>query len=270
MEHHSEVVAMIRTFCIALLLFAAPAALAADAAQTSGAWQQLRAQFYGNREIGEVDEKLMSVVAPGSTPDPTATPVAIRFGAQAAGEVRQVRVIIDHNPAPVAATMQLELGVPIDEIELRLRIDRATSVRAIAELADGSIEMRSAWVNASGGCSAPPSASGGGVLGDIRFRPSSDGRALQMSVRHPNNSGFQIDPVSGDPIPPHFVSHLRVRAGDQTLIDADTGISLSENPTIRIASGKKLAAPLTLEAVDSAQAKFQATWSGAAPKSGGG
>jgi sulfur-oxidizing protein SoxY len=260
---------MIRLLAAVSMLAFAPALVAADDAATSGAWHTLRSEFYGAREIGEVDEALMSMAAPGATPDPTATPVTLHFGGKAAGKVRQVRVIIDHNPAPVAATMRLADDVPIDEIEMRLRIDRATSVRAIAEMADGSLEMRSVWVRASGGCSAPPSASGAGALGAIRFRPSADAKSLQVSIRHPNNSGFQIDPVSGEAIPPHFVSHLRIRSGDTVVLDADTGISLSENPTIRIASGSRLAAPLTVEAVDSKQEKFTATWDGAGAKTGG-
>ena len=261
---------MIRKLAAAAAIVAfAGAACAADDAQTSGAWQTLRTEFYGTRELGEVDESLMRITGPAATPDPTATPVTLHFGEKAAGKVKQVRVIIDHNPAPIAATMQLAQGVPIDEIEMRLRIDRATNVRAIAELADGSLQMRSVWIRASGGCSAPPSPGGAGTLGDIRFRSTADLKSLQMSIRHPNNSGFQIDPVSGEPIPPHFVSHIRLRSGDKVLLEADTGISLSENPTIRIASGTKLAAPLTLEAVDSKQATFTATWNGAAGKAGG-
>ena len=254
---------MITKLAFVAMLAYAPAAFAADDAQTSGAWHALREAYYGGREIGEVDETLMSLAAPASTPDPSATPVTIRFGAQAAGKVRQVRLIIDHNPSPVAATMQLEQGVPIDEVELRIRVDRATSVRAIAELDDGRLEMRSAWVNASGGCSSPPSAAGAGALGDIRFRPGAGGRALQVSLRHPNNSGFQIDPLSGDAIPPHFVLHMRLRSGEQTLLDADTGISLAENPTVRIASEQGFSAPLTLDAVDSKNQRYEATWNGA-------
>lgn len=261
---------MIKKLLLATMLIFAPSAFAFDDIVSSGAWETLRTQFYGTHEIGEVDEKLMSMAAPGATPDPAATPVTLHFGPQAAGKVRQVRVIIDHNPAPIAATMQLASGVPIEEIELRLRIDRATSVRAIAELTDGGLEMRSVWVKAGGGCSAPPSAAGAGMLGDIRFRASPDQKSLQMSILHPNNSGFQIDPVSGEAIPPHFVSHIRLRSGDKTVLEADTGISLSQNPTIRVASGSRLAAPLTLEAVDSKLAQFSATWNGAAPKSGGG
>jgi sulfur-oxidizing protein SoxY len=250
------------------LLLASAFADTADDARSSGAWQALRANFYANRDIGEVDEKLMSVSAPASTPDPTATPVVIHFGAGAAGKVKQVRLIIDHNPAPLAATLQLEQGVPIDDIELRVRIDRATSVRAVAELADGSLEMRSVWVNASGGCSAPSSAAGGGVLGDIRMRPSADGKSLQASIHHPNHSGFQIDPLTGDAVPPHFVTHMVLRAGNETLLDADTGISLSENPTLRIGSTQRLPAPLMLDATDSKQASFHASWNGAKTSGG--
>jgi len=244
---------------------APPVALAQSQAPASGAWPSMRQQLYGSRDIGEGSDELMSIEAPGSTPDPTATPVVVRFGQPLQGRVKQVRVIIDNNPSPLVATMDLAAGWPVDEVDLRVRIDRYTSVRAVAETADGRLEMRSTWVNASGGCSAPPGAAAGGVLGQIRFRPSPDAHALQFSIRHPNNSGFQIDPRTGDPIPPHFVSHIRLSAGGQTLMEADTGISLSENPTLRIASTRPLGSPLTVEASDvPTQERFTATWTAGA------
>lgn len=227
----------------------------------SGAWQTLRPLLYGARNIGEGSDQLMSVEAPASTPDPSATPVVIHFGAGLAGKIKQLRVIIDNNPSPIVATMNMTSKLPVDEIDLRVRIDRFTSVRAIAETDDGRLEMRSTWVNASGGCSAPPSAAAGGTPGQIRFHPSSDGKALQISIRHPNNSGFQIDPRTGDPIPPHFISAIRLVARGQTVMEAETGISLSENPTVRITAREPLPQPLTVEATDvPTQARFTATW----------
>jgi sulfur-oxidizing protein SoxY len=247
---------------VLLLVVAAPFPVLADSqSPANGAWQPMRPQLYGTRDIGEVDDQLMSIEAPGTTPDPAATPVVIRFGGALAGRVKQVRVIIDNNPSPLVTTMDLKEGLPVDEIDLRVRIDRFTSVRAIAETIDGKLEMRSTWVNASGGCSAPPGAAAGGILGQIRFRPSGDAKSLQISIRHPNNSGFQIDPRTGDAIPPHFVSHIRLSAGGETLMEADTGISLSENPTLRIASSKPLSSPLTVEATDvPTQERYTATW----------
>jgi sulfur-oxidizing protein SoxY len=251
---------------MALNAVSMPAVWAQAQSPSSGAWQYLRGQFYGSRDIGEVDENLMSIQAPANTPDPSATPITVRFGDAAAGKVKQLRLIIDNNPSPLAATMNLEPGVPVDELDMRVRIDRFTSVRAIAEMNDGSLEMRSAWVNASGGCSAPPSAASGGTLGEIRLRAANDDKTLQMSIRHPNNSGFQIDPVSGDAIPPHYISHIRLSAGSKTVLDADTGISLSENPTLRIASEQPLPAPLEFVATDSKDGHFSGTWTGPGSK----
>jgi len=258
-----------RTAALLAVLSVLAAAASADTQQSpaNGAWQYMRAQLYGTRDISEVGDETMSIEAPGSTPDPSATPVALHFGGDLEGKVKQVRVIIDNNPSPLVTIMDLKPGLPVQEIDLRVRIDRYTSVRAVAETTDGHLEMRSTWVNASGGCSTPPSATEGGTLGQIRFRPSADAKALQISIRHPNNSGFQIDPRTGDPIPPHFVSHIRVSSGGETLMEADTGISLSENPTLRIASHAPLRSPLTVEATDvPTQERYTATWTAGSTK----
>jgi sulfur-oxidizing protein SoxY len=264
-----EAGSQIRKWAAFALLAVPMLGLADTQSPANGAWQTMRPNLYGTRDIGELGDELMSIEAPASTPDPSATPIVVHFGQELSGKVKQVRVIIDNNPSPLVTTMNLKAGLTVAEIDLRVRIDRFTSVRAIAETDEGHLEMRSTWVNASGGCSAPPSASQGGTLGEIRFHPSADDKALQISIRHPNNSGFQIDPRSGDPIPPHFISHIRLLAHGQTLMEAETGISLSENPTVRIATSEALATPLTFEATDvPTQARFTATWPG--PGSGAG
>jgi sulfur-oxidizing protein SoxY len=252
----------------ALLGFGSAAfALSDGQTPTSGAWEYLQQQFYPNRNLGLLDEAYMSLDAPANTPDPAATPLTLRFGDAAVGHIKQIRVIIDNNPSPLAATFDVADGARVAEIGLRVRIDRFTSVRAIAETSDGKFEMRSTWVNASGGCSAPPSTLTAGTLGDIRFRPSPDSRSLLISIRHPNNSGFQIDPRSGEPIASHYVSHIRFSSDGRTLLEADTGISLSENPTLRIASDQPLPAPIAVDVVDSKDAHFNASWRGGVAQS---
>jgi sulfur-oxidizing protein SoxY len=250
-----------------LLLGTSSLSLADDAAQpTSGMWDFLRAKYYGDQPIGLVDDRYMSLEAPTNTPDPASTPLTLRFADST--RIKRARVFIDNNPSPLVAT--LEFGdVPLTEIDMRVRIDRFTSVRVVAEKSDGGLEMRSTWVQASGGCSAPPSqAAGGGALGEIRLRPSEDATAVLVSIHHPNSSGFQIDPKTGDNIPPHYISHIRISAGGKALLDADTGISIAENPTLRIASDKGLSAPLAVDAVDSVtQAHFTASTQSASPRS---
>ncbi|MDE1923111.1 MAG: quinoprotein dehydrogenase-associated SoxYZ-like carrier [Gammaproteobacteria bacterium] len=246
----------------AALTFVPRLMLAQAVSPDVGAWQYLQGEFYGTRDIGEVDERFMSLEAPANTPDPAATPLTLHFGAAAIGHIKEIRIIIDNNPSPVVATIDVGAAARLREIGLRVRIDRFTSVRAIAETTDGRLEMRSRWVNASGGCSAAPSAAAGGTIGQMRFRPTPDGKALQISIRHPNHSGFQIDPVSGDAIPPHFVSHIRILAGGHALIDAATGISISENPTLRLVSDVALPMPVAVDALDSKGGHFHAVWGG--------
>ncbi len=246
------------------LLSAGPAFLSAEEQQPSaGSWEFLRGKYYGDKDMGVVDEAHMSIEVPGNTPDPSATPLTLRFAQEAGRRPRRVRVFIDNNPSPLVATFDFADAPAIVQIDMRVRIDRFTSVRAIAEESDGSLEMRSGWVKASGGCSAPPSPAAGGTLGEVRLRPSTDAKAVQVSIRHPNSSGFQIDPRTGDNIPAHYISHLVVNVGGKPLLEADTGISLSENPSLRIATDSILPLPVTVEAVDSVtQAHYVAAWNG--------
>jgi len=245
---------------VGLVLLAAQSQGLEEATQpSSSAWAVLRSQYYGDRFMGEVDEAYMSLEVPANTPDPAATPLTLRFAADDHRRIKRVRVFIDNNPSPLVATLDFPT-TPVTEINMRVRVDRFTSVRAIAETSDGALEMRSGWVKASGGCSAPPSAAAGGMLGEIRVRPAADSKSLQIGIRHPNASGFQIDPRSGDPIPAHYISHIRVNAGGSALLDADTGISISENPALRIVADRSLTMPISVDAVDSqTQAHYTAS-----------
>src|ERR1700679_3896405 len=148
--------------CGAVLLIAAGTAFADDQQPSGAMWDFLRTKYYGDRPMGLVDETYMSLEVPGNTPDPAATPLTLRFADAPAARIKRVRVFVDNNPSPLVATFELG-DPPVTQIDLHVRIDRFTSVRVVAERADGGLEMRSAWVKASGGCSAPPSAGGGGT-----------------------------------------------------------------------------------------------------------
>jgi sulfur-oxidizing protein SoxY len=259
MRHRRKPVSVAVALC--LLGAIPPCVLAEEQQPSASSWQFLRAKYYGDKDMGVVDEAHMSIEVPANTPDPAATPVTLRFAPEEGRRPKRVRVFIDNNPSPVVATFDLAGTPTIVQIDMRVRVDRFTSVRVIAEESDGSLEMRSSWVKAAGGCSAPPNPAAGGTLGEIRLRPTADTKAVQLSIRHPNSSGFQIDPKSGDNIPAHYISHVVVNAGGKPLLEADTGISLSENPSLRIATDTVLPLPVTVDAVDSVtQAHYAAAW----------
>ena len=64
-------------------------------------------------------------------------------------------MIIDVNPAPVAATFQIGKDAGVTHLSTRVRVDDYSWLRAIAETNDGALHMSQTFVKASGGCSAP-------------------------------------------------------------------------------------------------------------------
>ena len=92
------------------------------------------------------------------------------------GDTRRVKaftIVIDENPAPVAATFNIGPSVVVSAISTRVRVNSYTNVHAVAELSDGKLYVVKTYVKASGGCSAPAVKNADEAkvsLGQMRFR----------------------------------------------------------------------------------------------------
>ncbi len=75
-------------------------------------------------------------------------------------------------------------------------------------------------------------------------------------IRHPNNSGLQMDQVSRLYIPACFVRELKVWQGDQLVTAMEGGISISEDPNIRFNYLPNGAKTFRIEARDTANHVF--------------
>src|SRR5438045_9122165 len=112
---------------------------------------------------------------PYSAENDTIVPVTIRTMISA-GDTRRVvaiTLVIDQNPAPMAARFELGQDASVSQIATRVRVNNYTDVHAIAELSDGKLYVAKTYVKASGGCSAPAAKNADGAkakLGQIRFR----------------------------------------------------------------------------------------------------
>ena len=220
----------------------------ATAEQPSQSWAFLKEELFGDRPIHD-GSALISLDAPYRAQDAAIVPIGLSVDAGPERRVSRLTLVIDVNPVPVAAEFELgeAMGRPV-ELSMRVRIDAYSNVRVIAELDDGSLYQFARFVKASGGCSAPALKDQDAAmasLGEIRLRrfpPANQGSAAgaaeerpeaQVMVRHPNNSGFQMDPISRLYIPALFVNELSVAQGDELLFRMTGGISISEDPTIR-------------------------------------
>ncbi len=250
----------------ALLAMVAPGAtLAAD-----DPWPSLRKEVFQDRPIADSDGTLQ-MFAPAQAEDAAVVPVSIRIPASIEATARSVTLIIDRNPAPVAAKIILgqafAAGGRLGErkIETRIRVDSFSKVRAILETDDGKLHMVSRFVAGAGGCSAPAAKDLDEALastGKMQIRVLSDPnraadfREAIVSVRHPSFTGMQRDPKTNDFTPAWFVTQIDIRHEGQMLVQVEGGISISENPHFRFNFESRKLDVLEVRAVDTRGAEF--------------
>jgi sulfur-oxidizing protein SoxY len=188
-----------------------------------------------------------------------------------ARRVLAITLVIDQNPAPMAARFELGQDSSVSEISTRVRVNNYTDVHAVAELSDSKLYMTKTYVKASGGCSAPAAKNveeAKGKLGQMRFRqfakpsegPTSGAREAQIMIGHPNNSGLQMDQVTQLYIPAFFINELRIWQDDNLVLAMEGGISISEDPNIRFTYVPNGPKRFRVEAKDTEGHVFQNEW----------
>ncbi len=205
-------------------------------------WPSLKTAYFGDREIRENADDVLTLEAPVRAEDAAIVPINVKsVQPQTADKyIKNIHIIIDNNPMPYSANFHLSPALGDIDIATRVRVDQYTDMRAIAEMNDGSLHMVSKFVKASGGCSAPAGKDMEAAIArlgkmQIRMRDASIGETTkaQVVVSHPNNSGLQFDQETRGYIPPHYVKEIVIDFEDENLITLEAGISISEDPSIR-------------------------------------
>ncbi|NKN36138.1 quinoprotein dehydrogenase-associated SoxYZ-like carrier [Agrobacterium sp. a22-2] len=221
-------------------------------------WSALKEDIVGTTDLRD-GAALFSVTAPYRANDAATVPVTIEQTDPAGGPIQSIKLVIDENPAPLAAEIRFGPAMTPLKFETRVRVNQYSNIRAIAETPQGTF-MTGRFVKASGGCSAPatkdPAAALNG-MGEMRLKlfdgtasMSNTRREAQIMIRHPNYSGLQRDQITQLFIGAHFISELEVRQGDDLLFALEGGISVSENPAFRFSYIDNGAPDLTIHAVD--------------------
>ena len=243
-------------------------ATAAAAQTVPDSWPDLRQQLFKDAAIVE-DATFATLEAPPRAEDAALTPVTMSVH-RPAGDPRRVTklsLVIDENPVPLAGEFKLGANADVSSLSTRVRVNAYTNMRLIAELSDGSLHMTKTYVKAAGGCSAPATKAldeANAALGKMKLRVIADappGRGdYVVMLRHPNNSGLQMDQVTRLYTPARYVDHLAVYQGADLIFSVEGGISISEDPNFRFDFARNDAKTLRVEASDIDNAHFKAEW----------
>ncbi len=220
---------------------AAPGGLPAPATHTDSSpeWESLREKLFQSRPI-DATPGTVQVIAPLRAAYGASVPVKIvsKLPQTSGLYVKRLYLLVDKNPSPIAAVLDLTTEVGQADFETRLRVDEYSHVRVVAELSNGQLHMDSRYVKTSGGCSAPPNRSALNLIGKTVLKVPEQVTMEQpttadVTVVHPNDTGFELNNVTVMYIPAHFVRSIKVSYGDRKVFDADLDFSISENPTLR-------------------------------------
>jgi sulfur-oxidizing protein SoxY len=231
----------------------------------SEAWPDLREWLFADREIQDGAGVLL-LSAPDRAHDAAIVPLEITALIPQTPEryIKTIHLVIDQNPAPVAGVFHLSPQSGSATIATRVRINEYTHVRAIAETSDGALYMASRFVKAAGGCSAPAlkdHEQAMARLGQIKIKPLTPFRPgepneVQVLISHPNYSGMQMDPLTRNWIPPHYVQKIEFGYGGRTVMLIEGDISLSENPSIHFSLVPEQPGELSVRVLDSEDQEF--------------
>jgi sulfur-oxidizing protein SoxY len=260
--------------------FAPPASAQQQPQPPEKTWESLKDDITGGKPLLDGSD-LLALDAPMRAEDAAVVPITVRaLRPQSRNStIKAITLVVDENPAPLAATVSFGPGAATASFSTRLRINAYSYVRAIAEMEDGSLRMVKKFVKASGGCSAPALKDQDKTIaemGQLRLRQfaaadaaaqdhalgaaDNDGIEAQVMVRHPNYSGLQMDQITMLYIPAHYVSALEVKRGEASILKMEGGISLSENPSFRFVFRKEGAGELSVSAEDTQGKVFAKSW----------
>jgi sulfur-oxidizing protein SoxY len=239
---------------------------AADTEIQDAVWTRgLKAAYFGDRTIVESDD-VVTLDAPERAENAALVPISIRSKLPQTVErsIRTIWLVVDRNPGPLAGTFHFTPQNGRADLDLRVRINEYTPVRAIAETSDGELHMSRRFVKASGGCSAPASGDIDAALarlGRMKIRTTADAppgepRQIQLLVSHPNTNGLQMDQLTGLYTPARFVNAVRVTFDGSEIFSAETSFAISENPSFGFYFVPTRAGELTAEVTDTDGQRF--------------
>jgi sulfur-oxidizing protein SoxY len=261
----------LRLVCAASLLLAAHG-LRPTVAEEYDPWPGLVQDIFNNRPMHDGSD-IIGIEMPYRAEDAAIVPVTLRskLAPTDTRRIRTITLVIDQNPSPMAAKFSLGAEANVSEISTRVRVNNYTNVHAVAELSDGQLYVIKTFVKASGGCSAPAAKNpeeAKARIGQMRYRqfarsgegPTSGVREAQVMIGHPNNSGLQMDQLTQLYIPAFFINELKLSQDDDLVLAVEGGISISEDPNIRLTYVSNGAKHFRAEARDTEGHAFEHQW----------
>ena len=230
--------------------------LGSGPALAQSAWDDIRGALYGDDPVISQSAHV-ALEAPYRATDDARTVLGGHITAPLGQMITAVTLVIDENPAPVAADFTLAQPQTEFAFSLTTRINGQTPLHLVALTDAGERHVAEAYLKTSGqgACAAPPGTNpvaALATLGDMEltFLPALDAPgksmntrlaalagkvgALDVDISHPSHSGLQMDQITLLYIPLRVVGEVGIALDNAPYLNMTGSISLSENPRLRV------------------------------------
>jgi sulfur-oxidizing protein SoxY len=224
-------------------------------------WKQLQESIFPHREVLD-SGGIITVDAPPRALDAALVPVELHMTGDK--PVKAVYLVIDDNPAPMAAHFVFGPKADPRDLKLRVRVNAYTNIHAIAETQDGQLHAATKFVKAAGGCSAPAGPDDQAALADMgrmKLKLLGDfdaGKPMQaqLMIRHPNFNGMQMNQITRMYTPARFIRSIDATYDGAQVFHLDADISLATDPVITFGFVPKEKGQIKIVAQDSSNTTF--------------
>jgi sulfur-oxidizing protein SoxY len=233
-------------------------------------WQTLlRPAYFPDIELIESGH-VITLKTPYRAEDSAVTPVSIKasFAQSDARSIDKIYLFVEQNPQPLVGVFHLTSAMGRADLAMRVRVDQYSNVRAVAVLNNGEHHLVTNFVKAQGGCSAPLAtdfAQAMQSIGDMKFKLLSDKHVdnsilAQFMLSHPNITGMQKDQKTQLIRPAHYVETVKIYFNDKHILTANTGFSISSDPSFRFFFKPEGGGEIRAEVVDSKGNEWKQTF----------
>lgn len=223
-----------RTLYLLLLLWSfAPIAQAATVIEN---WQVIHEAFFAGRPVEDATSHIQ-IEAPSQAEDASLVPIGFKVNFLDV-DVQKIYLFTDANPILHTATFIPAKPVRDFALFSRIRLDKNSVVRVVAETTQGKLFMATRAIKTPGG-----GCGGGGYADEALLREQSgkmkvqrvlddnqpDNSQLAFHIKHPMRTGFERTP-QGYYAKAWYINHLQFKLDEKELLTIEVGPGISADP----------------------------------------
>lgn len=252
-------------WCFAVFLVFVLNAMPAQAAPIVEQWPAIKESFFPTLQVLDAGAQI-SIIAPPQAENAAIVPFSFQIDLQK-DQIKSVHLFTDANPILHTATFNLPQNPYKFGLSTRIRLEKNSFVRVIAETTSGKHIMKTVAIKTPGG-----GCGGGAMTNEAKLRaeagkmklkfptPEKEGaQPFALLIKHPMRTGFERT-FQGYYAKAWFMEKVQIRAGDALVVDAKLGPGISADPYFKFEKVLATLSTLKVELTDNESKQFIQTF----------